>query len=349
MIGEIIGLGTALAGNVMQQKNQDKRFNQEQDLMDKQVENQKELNKFNQNLGLETWHQTNYSAQRKELEKAGLNTGLLYGQGGGGGTTTGNAGGSASGGTSPSYGNELQTMTAMGLQLATQKANIELMESQATKNKVEATKIAGVDTDLAGKNIESLTQGIEESKAKQALTKVTEEIQQFDLKYKNETREEYINQLTNLGKKLAAETDTALQEAKIANTTVNEKINIIKTELAGKLLQNDLTKAGIQATNQEIQESIETIKQGWTKIEQDKTLTQAQQQIQKDELARKTIETKFNTGVMAETERGARIAKMIADGVGQFIPKSTTTTGSSSGTDGKKTWSEDYWTKTTKK
>jgi len=52
-----------------------------------------------QDIQQQNWDYTNYENQRKHMEKAGLNVGLMYGQGGGGGSTMGGgAGGSAQGG-----------------------------------------------------------------------------------------------------------------------------------------------------------------------------------------------------------------------------------------------------------
>ena len=47
----------------------------------------KELSMYNSNLAYEQWKRTGVGGQVKELKKAGLNVGLMYGGGGGGGGT----------------------------------------------------------------------------------------------------------------------------------------------------------------------------------------------------------------------------------------------------------------------
>ena len=77
--------------------NADANYHDQKKLMNLQLSNQKELNEYNQQLAMKFWEDTNYNAQREQMEKAGLNVGLMYGGQGQGGQTM-NPGGSASGG-----------------------------------------------------------------------------------------------------------------------------------------------------------------------------------------------------------------------------------------------------------
>ena len=61
-----------------------------------QVKDQKGLMEHGANLAYRNWLRTNYSAQREQLEKAGMNVGLMYSQGGQGGQLNGGSSGSAS-------------------------------------------------------------------------------------------------------------------------------------------------------------------------------------------------------------------------------------------------------------
>jgi len=82
------------------------------------------------------WHDTNYAAQMKEADKAGLNPGLLYGGGGGGGTTAGSQAGNVSGGQAQQNPGEVQKGMGIGLetmQLSLLNAQKELLESQKKK------------------------------------------------------------------------------------------------------------------------------------------------------------------------------------------------------------------------
>lgn len=335
---------SGIGAGMMRNANDKRQLKQQKKLMGIQMEGQQQMAEFNKGLAMQMWDETNYSAQRQQMEKAGLNPGLIYGMGGGGGTTTNVAPGNVSAGTAPTGGNEINE--AMGLAL--QDAQKNLIKAQTDKTTAEADKTKGIDTEVAGANLNNLIANTTNTEAKTELTRIQSEITNIEKEIKDKTREDVIETLHQQKDKTMAETSSAITKARIDATTANTVIKSIEAEYAGILLKNDLTKIGITATQQQINKSIADIQQGWAKLNQDKTLTKEQHEIQRAEIARKTIETNFQTGVMAETERGTRIAKMIADGVGQFIPKTTTTTGSSSGSDEQKTWLEDYWTKTTK-
>lgn len=331
-----------IGGAMMRGANDARQKRQQKALMDIQMQGQKEMGEFNKGLAMQMWEETNYNAQRQQMEKAGLNPGLMYGMGGAGGASTNITPGNVTGGTGPTGGNEME----YGLNLASQASQIDLMKAQTDKTKAEADKTKGIDTQVAEANLNNLIANTTNTEAKTELTKIQSDLTNIEKEIKNKTREDVIEILHQQKDKTMAETSSAITKAKIDATTSNTIIKTIDAEYAGILLKNDLSKIGIEATKQQIEKSIAEIEQGWAKLAQDKTLTEEQQKIQREEIARKTIETNFETGVMAETERGTRIAKMIADGVGQFIPKTSTTTGSSSGTDGEKTWSQDYWNKT---
>ena len=81
---------------------------------------------------MDIWEKTNYKPQMEQLEKAGLNPGLIYGMGGAGGTL-GGASGSVNSGT-----NQIQGMGIQGaMQLALMKAQKENIEADT------ANKLAG--------------------------------------------------------------------------------------------------------------------------------------------------------------------------------------------------------------
>lgn len=105
-----------------------------------QMENAKNLTKFNREEQMQMWRDTNYSAQMEEMKKAGLNPSMIYGKGGGGGATTQVA---TSGGTSATAsGNHTQRMdigmaTAQAQQISTAKAQENLINAQTAKTQVE--------------------------------------------------------------------------------------------------------------------------------------------------------------------------------------------------------------------
>jgi hypothetical protein len=120
-----LGAGASVLGMVaggLQTRNQQ---NRQRELMDIQYKNQRKLNEQGANLSYENWLRTNYSAQRAEMEKAGLNVGMMYGGSGAGGTLTGGSGGSAASGQAAPPNNQ------MAMMLSDLAANVELKKAQA--------------------------------------------------------------------------------------------------------------------------------------------------------------------------------------------------------------------------
>lgn len=108
--------------------------------MAQQYEYAKEAAAQNQEYAKEMWDYTNYENQRKHLEEAGLNPGLLYGMSGGGGSSATGAGKVET----PAQGSS--QAVAMGLQASMQQAQIRDLEASARLKEAEAAKTAGVDT-----------------------------------------------------------------------------------------------------------------------------------------------------------------------------------------------------------
>lgn len=167
-IGSIISGGLGLLGGLF--KKDKNGLKNQQKLMQQAWEYEKEGMGLQYNYGqqaadaeyrrnLQMWKDTNFKAQRGEMEDAGLSVGLMYGNGGGSAAST--AGGTA---TQPSAPNTnpvevaLQQQ-AMGLQLKQIEAQNRLANAQATKTIAEANKIAGVDT--KGQELQNKWQEIE--------------------------------------------------------------------------------------------------------------------------------------------------------------------------------------------
>ena len=167
-IGSIISGGLGLLGGLFKKNNNG--LKNQQKLMQQAWEYEKEGMGLQYNYGqqaadaeyrrnLQMWKDTNFGAQRDEMEKAGLSVGLMYGNGGGSAAST--AGGTA---TQPSAPNTNPVEVAlqqesMGLQLKQIEAQNRLANAQATKTIAEANKIAGVDT--KGQELQNKWQEIE--------------------------------------------------------------------------------------------------------------------------------------------------------------------------------------------
>lgn len=149
MLGGIMSMigGTILGG--MQAREQGRL---QEEAQNRQAELNREQAKYSQELAKEYWNYTNWENQVTHLKNAGLNPALMYGGGGSGGQT---GGGKAEGVSQPEQ-KQMQVMQnaqAMGLQLANLESQIKVNESIAEKNKAEAEKTAGVDTEATRMSI----------------------------------------------------------------------------------------------------------------------------------------------------------------------------------------------------
>ena len=125
---------------------------------------------------LQMWKDTNFGAQRAEMEKAGLSVGLMYGNGGGQAASAAGGDGMQPSGPKMNPVEVALQQQAMGLQLKQVEAQNKLANAETAKTLAEANKIAGVDT--KGQDLENKWQEIENriqlSKENIAAANVTE-------------------------------------------------------------------------------------------------------------------------------------------------------------------------------
>ena len=219
-IGSIVSGGLGLLGGLFKRNNNG--FKNQQKLMQQAWEYEKEGMGLQYNYGqqaadaeyrrnLQMWKDTNFEAQRNEMEKAGLSVGLMYGNGGGSAAST--AGGTA---TQPSAPNTNPVEVAlqqegMGLQLKQIEAQNRLANAEATKTIAEANKIAGVDTkgqELQNKwqeienRIQTSRESIEQSNMKAAAANADKAVEDWkmavlDREYLDKTQEDRVTRLVS--------------------------------------------------------------------------------------------------------------------------------------------------------
>ena len=146
-IGSIISGGLGLLGGLFKRKNNG--LKNQQKLMQQAWEYEKEGMGLQYNYGqqaadaeykrnLQMWKETNFGAQRDEMEKAGLSVGLMYGNGGGSAAST--AGGTATQPGAPKT-NPIEVglqQQALGLQLKQIEAQNKLANAETAKTLAEA-------------------------------------------------------------------------------------------------------------------------------------------------------------------------------------------------------------------
>lgn len=211
----------------------------------------KELMDINQKNQMDMWNNTNVGAQKKHIEDAGMNAGLLYGMGGGGSATTGSGGGGASGAKADVTGVETRNIMELGLMDAQKK----LLEAQTQKATAEAEKTKGVDTELGKQGVKEkeFMNGVNELITKEGMmTKWSQQTQKEGTET-DKTRDEYEAWKKGAFDGKATDEDTPMSRAIRANldkaTTElqNAKANgdLIKAETVIKGFEKDLAERGI--------------------------------------------------------------------------------------------------------
>lgn len=236
--GGIIGMGQG-AINTNQNKKAQRRS----------YEMQRKLNEQGAELGLQMWKDTNYSAQIRELEKAGLSTGLIYGQGGAGGATT-NAG---SGGSAPSQA-PANFELGMAMQGAQQMAQLELMKAQTNKTNAEAENIAGVEKENTIADTALKTMQTENQKLLNGIT--------------SETKEDVVATVKANYNKAEGEAAKAVAQGRYAEGTAKAESEKLQQEALNTIFQGEAIKAGTKLTQEQTRKIGEELAQGWEDLYQ---------------------------------------------------------------------------------
>ena len=217
-IGSIISGGLGLLGGLFKRNNNG--FKNQQKLMQQAWEYEKEGMGLQYNYGqqaadaeyrrnLQMWKDTNFVAQRDEMEKAGLSVGLMYGNGGGQAASTAGGDGMQPSGPKMNPVEAALQQQAMGLQLKQIEAQNRLASAETAKTLAEANKIAGVDTEGQELNnkwqeienrIQLSKENIAESNMTEAAANAKKAIEVWkqealNTKYLDETQEERVTKL----------------------------------------------------------------------------------------------------------------------------------------------------------
>ena len=127
----------------------------------------KDLAMHNSNLAYEQWKRTGVGGQVKEIKKAGLNVGLMYGGSGPGG-------GTAQASTPTVSGTPYNNMP-IGMDIAgamRTAAEIDLIQAEAENKRADTENKRGIEREEASARIDSLTQGVSNMQTEQALTEI---------------------------------------------------------------------------------------------------------------------------------------------------------------------------------
>lgn len=172
------GLGQALGLSWSPKKAMEEQWKYNKNIMALQNQYQQQAAAQSQQYAKDYWDYTNAENQVAHLKNAGLNVGLMYGQGGAGGM--GASGGAHQAAPEQPQGNPV-AMALQTQQIEQQRrmndAQIALAEAQARKADEEANKIGGVDIEEAKKRIEEIDAKIDnliaDKKLKEAETELS--------------------------------------------------------------------------------------------------------------------------------------------------------------------------------
>jgi len=225
------GVQDALLGLALEGHNDQRQLKQQGKLLKQQAEVDRRQTEFNQQIGLDTWRKTGPVAMTKELKEAGLSPALQYGMGGAGGITTGSGGGSVQGAKAPAGGGEV-----MGLQMMNAKR--ALIEAQTENVKADTKKKGGESLELEIANTMAA-----------------------------ETYEETYEKIINMAKQVKAQTAIIQNNREISDETKHIEISLKEGELIGLGLSNEMKETGIKLTEEQIKQTIESVKQAWKSLD----------------------------------------------------------------------------------
>lgn len=251
-----------------QQRIQGEMYGQNYEWMRKHTDYQAETD-------FEMWQRTGPVGMVKELQKAGLNPGLMYGMGGAAGQTTGHGAVQPQQPDAPKGGGELIAMAGMGMQIPLQAAQVKLLDAQAENVKADTAKKTGVDTEKTAMETEKLFQEWQNLKQ-------THNLQELEATMKNIENFEKQTSQGNRLRYIQYQTETALHNLKlvqnenqISDATIQDQIKTIKQEAIYSVLKNTFTKAQTDKTKSDTivndaqmrKWSLELM-QGWDAMEQ---------------------------------------------------------------------------------
>ena len=202
--GGVLGLFSGGDSSKKDKKLMKQAWEYEKEGMGLQYQYNNQMAEANQERNKELWDYTNFEAQRKHLEQAGLSVGLMYGNGGAMGAST--SGGQGSGVQKPGNPTEAAIQSkALGIQMQQMQSQTALNAASAAKQMAEAEKIKGVDTDAVKASIDNIIAQTNNEEAKNGLIYAQKRAAEIEADLNNANIEEQQVTITNAIAKLYLE------------------------------------------------------------------------------------------------------------------------------------------------
>lgn len=248
-------LAGGLAGNIIDSfqtgENANTQLHNYKEFANFNAEKQREMTDYNQRSAYDMWLKTGIKGQVEQLQNNGLNVGLMMSNGTGGGSATVSQGNVKGEMVDVNKGGTFAG-AQLGMQQALTKAQVELAEANANKANVEAKKIAGADTDntIADTSVKNT-----QAKANEIANYINTELTTNTIE---KAKVEY--------NKAVADFRSADANADVDSATVQTKINKLNAELTGSILENELTDAKIDLTNEQKRAISVELAQEWENL-----------------------------------------------------------------------------------
>lgn len=319
-------------GELTAKRNDRRQLNQQKKLMAQEYKYNQKGAEEDQRRAMEMWENTNYHAQRAQMEKAGLNVGLMYESQGGGGSTMGaGTGGDVTGGHAPAGGGEQGMGAQLGMQLELMKAQKENIEADTANKQATSTKTAGVDTDVAMEGLRKLAQETKNEKVKGAILGYERDLKENSAMISDATFNMQLETIKKNYDKLVAEVINEQTDAEVNASTRNNQIEQIKLATVAAKLANNLTSAETTETKAKTRKiAAEILNMQQQRAQDNYKLTQDDQRILLDK-----IRTEFGAGEEAQWIRRIETAAKVGETILRGSPKTTKTR-----TDKGEDWSE---------
>lgn len=300
-------MGAAAAGiaggiqGLFQSAGLKRRYKYAKKMADYEHDLQKQMNQYNAGLALQQWKDTNAPAQVEQLRKAGLSTGLIYGMSGAGGTASTNTGAGTHAGNMNLPNEEGFRFMGLeaGLQVAAQKAQIELTKAQKNNVEADTTKKLGVDTQQVLETIENLKSRTTNQNIQNSIDNLNKEIKEVEKRIAQETESDIVTKINAEKWKTIGEAESAEAKGEIDKETKEDIIEQIEQYTIEQSVRIASIKANINLTNAEIKQTYNAIEN----LKQNTEINWNQLNINEKEVKIKEELMKFNTSDAARLKQ----------------------------------------------
>lgn len=230
----------------------------EKEASQEQYDRQIGLSAVNKANALQLWKDTNFAEQRRQMEKAGLSVGLMYGKGGGMGTASASPGQIQKRNVVPLDVNSAMQIQMQAQQLKLQQQQIEAnvkntqADTELKKQELERKSEGGVEYEQTQTATEKLKQETKNAELQAGILEAQKQIAEIEANVANHTQKDLIDQIKIVNDKLYGEAQSALTKANVDSTTREEQIQLIEQATIEQQVRIAGMKNNINLTDSQI-------------------------------------------------------------------------------------------------